>query len=212
MLRLAGDLIYLDRAPKISSRELTIITVERAEPSSRPEPRSALDFIRFRYVGMSERDYTTEGLFERHYKYVVESSDQEVPETFAGEVIVTDPWVTQRTVRLPVQGQFRPIVSALTKRLRIEPRPNDANSRRAKLLLLANEDDREIHLRMEKDDSALAITRQSPDVHSRLQQFTIELSKTAELLKTETVYHIIVSFKPGGREEFRVPVSVVKGE
>ncbi len=120
MGRAVGDLSF-NNATVSDTRKIQVVTVERVGAVALPPvARSDLPFLNIGAATMiEEAPYTTPDSIYRRYTFDVGIASAVPGESFAGDVVVIDPWDTRHTERVRVIGEIDPPLKAIPARLLI---------------------------------------------------------------------------------------------
>ena len=207
-----GDLMYRGDSLESEVREVFLLTVEVLGSTPRP-PRikSELPFLTFGPPQVSEKPYVDPSTVVRTYRHDVRVSSLP-PSSFAGDVIVEDPWDPEYVQRIPVRGEILPPVRVSPSRiiLAVDPR-GDGKGASATLVVRSRFPVPEISaIGHPAGRVPLIISRAQLDQGDRFASFSISLERGETI--EEGDYSVIIRTSPAVREPIVVPVRIRKGD
>ncbi len=134
LLKVQGDLTYLEDLRSAQPREIEVLTVETGPPAEEPKVVADLSFLDFERVRVQEGRYSDPGTILRTYMYLVRLKSSVPAGTLTGVVSVKSPWDEHQALSIPFYAReshrFRVFPTHLSLDRAADPsRGNDAEAR-----------------------------------------------------------------------------------
>lgn len=128
LLTVEGDLHFLDKLDRTSTREITVRTVEK-EPSARaPRVFSDLSFLKIDLVSVDDEPYVVPGTTLRTHIYRVSITHEPPPGTVNGSVTAVSPWEPSHILSVPVFARNSRQLRVTPAHIVIEREPSNPNT------------------------------------------------------------------------------------
>lgn len=202
LLTVDGELTFRDPVEG-DSREIAISTIERGKSGSTPEIRCTVPILRVVAVGVEESPHPEDdGVVLRVYRHRIELASTP-DESFRGELLVIDPWIAGREIRMIAHGEVTPPLRTVPSRLVMRP---DSKSE-ASFLVFARGPARGATITVEPaaDNSPLRVELTGRDSDSHSTTFTVRWRGGRPV--TEEVHDLKVRASPEV-DELTIPVLI----
>lgn len=206
-----GDLYNLESSIG-EGRYITVVTAEPQDNRNMPTVKTDADFVEVKYEGHVDRVYPFSNSVERSHRFRVLPIPDRLPEKFAGELRVIDPWTdkvfsyvnitTQKTPRLRVAP------SRLILRLTNELNGLKGRSNQVEFLVVAQEG---IHPNITAEpengpSSPLQIERIPRQQEEGYYAFKVSLKP--EISVSDGIYNIVVKESGSDTNQILLPVAL----
>jgi hypothetical protein len=195
-----------------ATREVRVLTVESKAKGNPPQLKSDLAFLRFSLTSQNDARYTSDGTYQREYRYRAELIGDLPGGVFAGDVLVVPDWPDDKA-RIPVHGEvMRPVRVVPSHPVLHLKNASDSESEMT-LCVMTNEPDPAIKVEITEDSQTLLVRRVGDDSEkpesTKLAQFSVRLRPGSTI--PEGVHRLAVRSLTNNVDRMTFPITVMIG-